>query len=322
MASHDRLARATVEKHRGTVVKMTGDGICAAFEDPFDAISATLELRRALLDSGATAGVALRVRCGLHAGIAERRDNDFFGTVVNRAARIMNSAHGGQTLLSQAAVLLLEGRLPADVTLRDLGYCASPRSHEPGTDLPARAPGSPGTSFRIAFAREHAEQPAAASDFVRGPRTRDRRTPGFAEVGPSRHADRGWRARQDATVAPSGGHRRRRFSRRRLAGRARADQGRAPRSAGHCVGARSQGGSRAPGDRSSVESCQGSATSSRPRQLRARPARLCGSRQADCCERHPGCRSSRPAASRFASAEKRRCRCRRSTFPRLQATRA
>ena len=121
MASHDRLARATVEKHRGTVVKMTGDGICAAFEDPFDAISATLELQRALLDSGATAGVALRVRCGLHAGIAERRDNDFFGTVVNRAARIMNSAHGGQTLLSQAAVLLLEGRLPADVTLRDLG---------------------------------------------------------------------------------------------------------------------------------------------------------------------------------------------------------
>ena len=121
LACHDALARAAVESHRGTVVKMSGDGVHAAFEDPFDAVAAVLALQQMLADPAATGGVALRVRCGLHAGRAERRDNDFFGTVVNRAARIANSAHGGQVLLSEAVAALVSGRLPAGVTLRDLG---------------------------------------------------------------------------------------------------------------------------------------------------------------------------------------------------------
>ena len=40
----------------------------------------------------------LRVRCGLHIGDVERRDNDYFGGAVNRAARIMAAAHGGQAV--------------------------------------------------------------------------------------------------------------------------------------------------------------------------------------------------------------------------------
>jgi predicted ATPase/class 3 adenylate cyclase len=121
LALHDVFARTAVEEHRGTVVKMTGDGMCAAFDDPLDAIVATLRFQQALADPAATHGVALRVRCGLHAGIVERRDNDFFGTVVNRAARIMAAAHGGQVLLSQAVAMLVRERLPAGVTLRELG---------------------------------------------------------------------------------------------------------------------------------------------------------------------------------------------------------
>ena len=121
LARHDAMARAAVETHHGIIVKMTGDGMCAAFEDPFDAIGATLEFQQALADPGATDGVPLRVRCGLHAGIVERRDNDFFGSVLNRAARIMGAANGGQTLLSQAVAVLLGERLPAGVAVRDLG---------------------------------------------------------------------------------------------------------------------------------------------------------------------------------------------------------
>ena len=96
LARHDALARRTVERHRGTVVKMTGDGLYAAFEDPLDAVGATIELQQALDDPAATEGIALRVRCGMHAGVVERRDNDYFGSPVNRAARIMGTAHGGQ----------------------------------------------------------------------------------------------------------------------------------------------------------------------------------------------------------------------------------
>jgi len=57
----------------------------------------------------------------LHRGVVERRDDDVFGSPVNRAARIMKAAHGGQILLSQAVCDDVLERLPADATLRDLG---------------------------------------------------------------------------------------------------------------------------------------------------------------------------------------------------------
>ena len=61
------------------------------------------------------------MRSGVNCGAVERRDGDYFGSPVNRAARIMGSAHGGQILLSQSIVALVADRLPKDVTLRDLG---------------------------------------------------------------------------------------------------------------------------------------------------------------------------------------------------------
>ena len=121
LACHDAIARAAVEDNRGMVVKMSGDGVHGAFADPLDALRATLQLQQALADPAATQGVSLRVRCGLHAGVGERRDNDFFGTAVNRAARLMSAAHGGQVLLSQSVATLIGGRLPDSVALRDLG---------------------------------------------------------------------------------------------------------------------------------------------------------------------------------------------------------
>ena len=76
LAWHDALARGAVAHHRGTVVKMIGDGMHAAFADPLDAVDAALELQRSLGDPAATEGLPLRVRCGIHAGAVERRDND------------------------------------------------------------------------------------------------------------------------------------------------------------------------------------------------------------------------------------------------------
>ena len=121
LADHDVLARAAVKNHHGTLVKMTGDGMHAVFADPVDALHATMTLQKALADSTPTHGAALQVRCGLHVGVVERRQNDYFGAAVNRAARIMAAAHGGQILLSLAVVELVRDRLPPGVTLRDLG---------------------------------------------------------------------------------------------------------------------------------------------------------------------------------------------------------
>jgi class 3 adenylate cyclase len=121
LARHDAIAREAVERSRGAVVKMNGDGVHAAFDDPLDAVVAALRMQEMLANPAATHSVALRVRCGLHAGPSEHRDNDFFGSTVNRAARIANAAHGGQVLLSQAVAVLVANRLPAGVALRDLG---------------------------------------------------------------------------------------------------------------------------------------------------------------------------------------------------------
>jgi predicted ATPase/class 3 adenylate cyclase len=121
LASHDAIVRGAVEGNHGDVVKMSGDGVHAAFADPLHAVKACLQLQQALADPATTRGIALRVRCGLHAGVDQRRDNDFFGNAVNRAARIMSAAHGGQVLVSQVVAGLVGERLPSGVFLRDLG---------------------------------------------------------------------------------------------------------------------------------------------------------------------------------------------------------
>ena len=120
VAWHDEVSRSAVERHRGTIVKTTGDGVHAAFEDPADAVAAVIDLQLALAEPGAERA-PLKVRCGLHLGADQRRDNDFYGPAVNRAARIMSAAHGGQVLVSGAVAERVSGRLPGEVVLRDLG---------------------------------------------------------------------------------------------------------------------------------------------------------------------------------------------------------
>src|SRR5437660_3570059 len=121
IARHDALRSEAVQSRRGRVIKTTGDGIYATFADAADALDAVIAIQMSLTNPSATAGLSLRVRCGLHAGDVHERDNDFFGSTINRTARIMNAAYGGQVLLSQTMADLTHERLPAGVSLRNLG---------------------------------------------------------------------------------------------------------------------------------------------------------------------------------------------------------
>ena len=98
LACHDAILRDAVTVHAGQVVKTTGDGFHAAFSTAHDAVDAAVAAQVAL--GGEPWGVTgpLRVRMGLHAGEATERDGDWFGSDVNRAARVMAVAHGGQVL--------------------------------------------------------------------------------------------------------------------------------------------------------------------------------------------------------------------------------
>jgi class 3 adenylate cyclase len=121
VAGHDQLVRRLISTHGGHVVKSTGDGVYAIFSDAADSVSAVVAIQRALGDPGVTAGIPIAVRCGLHRGVAEQRDNDYFGSTINRAARVMGAAHGGQILVSQSVVDAVHARPPADIAFRDLG---------------------------------------------------------------------------------------------------------------------------------------------------------------------------------------------------------
>ena len=121
LASHDRLLRAAIAQAGGSIVKTTGDGVLAVFEDPVAAVGAALIAQRLLRDEAWGPTGPLRVRMAVHAGAAETREGDFFGPALNRDARILAIGHGGQILLSAVAAVLTRERLPADVELLDRG---------------------------------------------------------------------------------------------------------------------------------------------------------------------------------------------------------
>ncbi len=107
LAAHDEVLRAAIEGRGGFLFKHTGDGVCAAFASPRSAVDAAVDAQRTL---------ELPVRMGIATGEAELRDGDYFGAVLNRAARVMAAGHGGQILLAESTAGLLSG-----VDLVDLG---------------------------------------------------------------------------------------------------------------------------------------------------------------------------------------------------------
>ena len=119
---HNALLQSAIGAHRGHVFQVVGDAFCSAFENAGDALAAALDAQRALHRENWGEIGALRVRIGLHTGAAEARDGDYASTLtLARAQRVASAGHGGQTLLSSAAVEHVAADLPGGTTLRDLG---------------------------------------------------------------------------------------------------------------------------------------------------------------------------------------------------------
>ena len=112
---HDAIVRETIEQHGGYVFATRGDGFCAAFSTAPDAAEAAVDIQQKLLAEPDS--VRFGVRVGLHTGEAIARNRDYVGPEVNRAARLMSTAHGGQIVVSDTTNVLLRNRL----TLRPLG---------------------------------------------------------------------------------------------------------------------------------------------------------------------------------------------------------
>ncbi|HEY6533965.1 MAG TPA: adenylate/guanylate cyclase domain-containing protein [Acidimicrobiales bacterium] len=117
LAVHDEILHDAIEMHGGHLVKNTGDGAFAVFTDAHDGVDAALAAQVALATAEWPGGVGLRVRMGLHLGAATVQDGDYVGTDVNRTARLMSVAHGGQIVCSRPVRDLVSDRF----ALVDLG---------------------------------------------------------------------------------------------------------------------------------------------------------------------------------------------------------
>jgi predicted ATPase len=114
LARHDRVMTEAIQGHGGWLFKHTGDGVIAAFATPRAALEAAIEAQRQL---------DLPVRMGICTGEAETRGDDYFGPVLNRAARTMAAGHGGQVLVAASTAAMVSGFDLADLgehRLRDL----------------------------------------------------------------------------------------------------------------------------------------------------------------------------------------------------------
>ena len=117
---HNTILREAFAGHGGTERGTQGDSFLVLFPDAPAAIEAAVEAQRTLRATGWPTGAEVRVRMGLHAGLATLGGDDYVGIDVHRAARIAAAAHGGQIIISQATRGLVEGHV-AGVQLLALG---------------------------------------------------------------------------------------------------------------------------------------------------------------------------------------------------------
>lgn len=118
---HDEVFRSAIEAHGGYAFKALGDAFCAAFARPSDAVAAMLDAQLALNAADFSSVGGLPVRVAIHTGTADERGGDYFGPAVNRVARMLVVAHGGQILCSAATAAVVQADLPSQTSVRDLG---------------------------------------------------------------------------------------------------------------------------------------------------------------------------------------------------------
>jgi predicted ATPase/class 3 adenylate cyclase len=123
LTRHDALVEGLVGAHAGVVVRPRGEGDSrfAVFPRATDAVAAACAIQRALHAETWVLPEPLQVRLALHTGEADLGEGDYYGSAVNRCARLRDVAYGGQALVSSVTASLARERLPAGAALRSLG---------------------------------------------------------------------------------------------------------------------------------------------------------------------------------------------------------
>lgn len=120
LARHDRLVKAAIAAHSGYVFATGGDGFAVAFASVADALGMAVDAQRALRLEPWPDDLAIQVRMAVNSGEVVERDGDYFGPAVNRTARMMSTANGGQVVVSEKSASLIEAP-PTGAVLEDRG---------------------------------------------------------------------------------------------------------------------------------------------------------------------------------------------------------
>lgn len=112
IAEHNRKASTAIDRHRGRLVKTTGDGVFAAFDGAERAVRSAVSIR------GVAKVLGLEIRVGVHSGEVQVTADDLRGIAVHTAARIMSEAAPGEILVSATVMDLVEG---SDLAFEDAG---------------------------------------------------------------------------------------------------------------------------------------------------------------------------------------------------------
>src|SRR5207245_8496274 len=93
-----------IEHHDGEVVDFRGDEFFAAFGEAANAVAAAVAAQRELGESGWAREAPVKVRMGLHRGRAQAAGDGYVGLAVHHAARVCQTARGGEILVSGSVV--------------------------------------------------------------------------------------------------------------------------------------------------------------------------------------------------------------------------
>ena len=162
------LVDPTLAKHRGRIVKTTGDGMLVEFASAVDAVRGAVEVQRGMAEQNAPVPQDQRIefRIGIHVGDIIFDENDIFGDGVNIAARLEGIAEPGGVCISDDGHRHIRGKV--DIVFDDMGPQALKNIAEPmrawRCQINANASSAPPTkaSVEITQPRAITDQPSIA----------------------------------------------------------------------------------------------------------------------------------------------------------------
>ncbi len=115
------VIREAIQGNYGREIDTAGDGFFMTYENPSNAVLAAAKIQKEIHSQKWATEIGLKIRMGIHTGVALATATGYTGVEVHFTSRICNAAHGGQVLISHATQQILESKFMEKPSLSVLG---------------------------------------------------------------------------------------------------------------------------------------------------------------------------------------------------------